>query len=213
MSRKSKLNPGTRVCRLTLLELVDAKARKWLCRCDCGTLKHVSATNLTGERTKSCGCYRSELSSASASTLAELNKLNGQPSVTHGMRQSSEYVSWAHMLDRCLNPKSSNYAYYGGRGIEVCDRWLKFENFYEDMGPRPENTTLDREKNELGYFKENCRWATKREQANNSRHNRLISYNGETLTVSQWAERLGTNPKTLFTRLYAGWPTEKILTS
>ena len=95
----------------------------------------------------------------------------------------------------------------------MCDRWLKFENFYEDMGPRPENTTLDREKNELGYFKENCRWATKREQANNSRHNRLISYNGETLTVSQWAERLGTNPKTLFTRLYAGWPTEKILTS
>lgn len=84
-------------------------------------------------------------------------------------RRSPEYRSWAHMKGRCENPESDRYAYYGGRGIRVCERWQSFENFLVDMGPRPAGHTLDREDNDGDYEPGNCRWATQSEQGKNRR--------------------------------------------
>lgn len=117
------------------------------------------------------------------------------------------------MKKRCGNSKSKAYHNYGGRGIKVCDRWLEsFENFFEDVGPRPEGLTLDRIDNDLGYFKENCRWASYKDQANNTRTNKFVEFNGKTLSVSQWERELGFVSGTVKQRLYSGWPVERALT-
>lgn len=136
--------------------------RMWQCRCDCGRTLDVSRMNLTSGDTRSCGCLR----------------VDSPNSRTHGHSRvgirTHEYNTWAAMVQRCTNPKTPNYQYYGARGIKVCDRWRdSFENFLADMGERPPGTSIDRRNNELGYEPGNCRWATKREQMRNTRHNKL----------------------------------------
>jgi hypothetical protein len=84
-------------------------------------------------------------------------------------KATPEYKAWQHMKSRCLNPMDANYHHYGGRGIKICNRWLKFDNFYEDMGKKPDNLTLDRTNNEGNYEFENCRWATRSQQMINRR--------------------------------------------
>lgn len=117
------------------------------------------------------------------------------------------------MVSRCTNPAATGFKNYGGRGITVCDRWKCFESFFEDMGHPPDGQTLDRKDNDLGYSKENCCWATRHEQANNNRGNRLVTAFGETLNVRQWADRLGIKYVTLHARLTRkGWSPEKALT-
>lgn len=102
------------------------------------------------------------------------------------------YNVWSLMRQRCTNPNAANYINYGGRGITVCDRWKSFQAFYEDMGDRTsEKHTLDRKDNELGYFKENCRWATVDEQQNNRRNSVFIEAFGQKLTQSQWSRKMG----------------------
>jgi hypothetical protein len=114
------------------------------------------------------------------------------------------------MMARCNNPNNSSYPAYGGRGIKVCKRWHgHFKNFLADMGERPDGLSLDRRDSLLGYSPNNCRWATKLEQANNKRNNRLVSHNGETLTIAQWARKLGLKRTLLATRINKGWPIEK----
>ncbi len=112
-----------------------------------------------------------------------------------------EYRSWLSMKTRCRNPKAPNFHLYGGRGIAVCKRWLSFESFLADMGYRPPGTSLDRVDNALGYFRENCRWSTAKEQASNRRNNRLITIGYETLTLTEWARRAGISDTAMLYRV------------
>jgi hypothetical protein len=115
------------------------------------------------------------------------------------------------MVKRCNKANDKDYPNYGGRGIRVCESWLVFENFYADMGEAPEGTTLDRINNNDGYSKENCRWATSKVQHRNKRTNQYISFQGETMTISDWAEKLNLQYSTLWRRLKRNLPLEKAL--
>ena len=125
------------------------------------------------------------------------------------MRFPPEYKSWSGMKERCFNPNHKNYSDYGGRGIGVCDRWLNFKNFFADMGSRPTaEHSLDRINNDGDYCPDNCRWATKKEQANNRRNrvdSKLITVGCVSLTIPQWTKEMSFERHVISERLKAGW--------
>jgi hypothetical protein len=130
----------------------------------------------------------------------------------HGKHKTPAWMSWVSMITRCTYPKSNSYCRYGARGIKVCDRWLKFENFLADMGERPAGRTLDRIDNNGNYEPQNCRWASLAEQGANRRNVRTLSFNGETKTLSEWAKAKGMSRSALQRRLNKlGWSAEKTL--
>ena len=129
------------------------------------------------------------------------------------MSNSSTWLSWHAMIQRCENHKNKNYIRYGGRGIRVCKRWRRsFIKFLADMGEKPKGKTLDRIDNDGDYRPSNCRWATSRTQANNTRRNRYLTYKGKTRTIAQWSIIKGIKYKTLHTRLQRDWTVEDTLT-
>jgi len=134
------------------------------------------------------------------------------PSVRHGMFGTPTYNVWVGMLARCRNPHNAAYGNYGGRGIQVCDRWLSFVSFYADMGQKPAGMSIERRDNSRGYTPENCYWSTPAEQNNNRRTNVVISYNGQSLTISQWSKQLNIPRRVLDYRHHAQWPVEDIFT-
>lgn len=132
-----------------------------------------------------------------------------------GEINSAEYNSWTMMKQRCYNPNRPDYKNYGGRGIKVCQRWLEsFNNFYQDMGIRPPNHTLDRVNNDRDYCPENCKWSNRSEQNSNQRRKwRQLEYMGEKRPISQWGKIKGIGLTTLHERLDRGWSVEEALTT
>jgi len=176
------------------------KERYWkgICQCKDKTVVEIRQGNLRNGTTTSCGCRRKEVAKAGG--------------LKHGMGTTRVYKVWQNIKDRCHNPGSKRYADYGGRGIVVCRRWLdSFENFYQDMGDTPKSMTLEREDNNAGYSKENCRWATYKEQARNRRNNRMICHNDEVKCLAEWAEDRGLTYSALYGRLERGWSVARSL--
>lgn len=169
----------------------------WLFACTCGGTKTAPADQAKRGRTMSCGC------------LAVEQKRAAGKSRQHAFSRVNMYrerKSWENMIARCHVATHRDFANYGGRGIAVCGRWREsFEAFVQDMGLRPEGTTLDRIDNAIGYDPGNCRWADKTTQANNRRDNRWITIDGRTQTVAQWARDRGVRASLIHTRLYQGW--------
>lgn len=132
----------------------------------------------------------------------------------HGKSYEPEYRAFHDMHNRCNLPSIDAYKDYGGRGITVCDEWDSFDVFYHDMGPRTSpKHSIDRKDNSLGYSKDNCRWATKQEQARNTRQCHLMTFNGETRCLTDWAAHFNMSPNTLTERLKKGWSVEDALTT
>jgi hypothetical protein len=131
---------------------------------------------------------------------------------THGMTNTPEWISWTSMRQRCHCESAIGFHNYGGRGIKVCERWMNsFENFYADMGNRPEGMSLDRIDNDGDYCPDNCKWSSHVEQGANQRTNRFIEHDGERLTLAQWSRRTGLSKHTIRRRLIKGWSIEKTL--
>ncbi len=200
---------GQKFGRLFIVSFSHVKSRKayFNCLCDCGQSKIIAGGDIKGGNTKSCGCLAMEHSRA----LKKVNTTHGES----GLGVTREYTTWMRILARCYNSSVPRYEDYGGRGITVCDRWRdSYENFLADMGRKPSpRHSIDRRDNEKGYSPDNCRWATPKEQANNRRSSRTITHNGETLTLQQWADKLGLKRSILKQRLYNGWSEEKTITT
>lgn len=138
----------------------------WECQCSCGNTGVWRTDVLTRGVVSSCGCFRQEVA--------------GLVNKKHGMSETSEYHSWEAMIQRCTNPETINYQDYGGRGITVTPRWLhSFDLFLKDMGPKPgPGYSIERDDVDAGYYKDNCRWATQKEQNRNRRNTVWVSYHG-----------------------------------
>lgn len=151
MSKLLTFAAGRVLGKLRVLTRADNNHRglaRWLCECDCGKTTVVEGYRLQSGVTRSCGCLR------------------GDTHRRHGKRQTATYKAWLTTKQRCSNPRNQDYRLYGGRGVKMCERWLKFANFLADMGERPNGLTLDRFPNNDGNYEPgNCRWATQKQQA------------------------------------------------
>jgi hypothetical protein len=177
---------GTRFKRLLVVDFLERSKDKtfWVCVCDCGELCAVEGHHLKCGDTGSCGCLHREITTV------------------HGMSNHSIYRLWYAVMERCYNEKAHMFKHYGGRGITVCKRWHVFNNFFEDMGFKPTGKTLDRVNNSLGYSKNNCRWATHREQMNNTRKNidtRIVVGSGA-LTIADFCRKFSANYSTVHSK-------------
>lgn len=195
----NKAMSGRRFGRLVVTDEKPKQGQRcflWKCKCDCGNEVMVRTNSLTTGNTSSCGCSRTDSIRRRC--------------VKHGMTNSPEYNSWQSMLNRCRNENIPAFSNYGGRGIQVCERWKSFDNFYCDMGPRAKGFSLERLNNDEGYSPQNCVWSDRNSQANNMRSNLRFTWHGETMTLAQWARNLGINYHTLEGRLRNyGWTIDR----
>ena len=198
MSKVRKVKEGDSFGKLTVIRLLPRNPGKgvdyskyWLCKCECGNIIRTREWGLWKGVTLSCGCERG-------------------PKITHGLSNSQEYKIWEMMVQRTTNPGHSSYDRYGGRGITLCDEWRNsFEAFYAHIGNRPgPEYSVERVDNEKGYCPGNVKWATRVEQQNNKRNNRLITYDGKTKTLSTISKERGFNKHLIRTRILDGWTEE-----
>ena len=196
---------GEKFNRLTVISQDSSKKNKkhryYLCHCDCGKTVSVRSSDLRTGNTKSCGCLKRE-------RLVEMT-------TTHGESKTKLYNVWNGMMTRCNNPKSDHFYRYGGRGIKVCDEWLHNYTAFRDWALShgyEDGLTIDRIDVDGNYNPDNCRWITSAEQMKNTSANRLLTFNGETLVLADWARRVGLSPETISKRIKRGWSVEKTLT-
>jgi hypothetical protein len=177
----------------TVLEL--PKKHMVLCQCDCGTVKPVNIYNLVHGRSTGCGCTAGYQS-------------------THGLSKTPEYFIWATLKQQCNNKNSRSYPGYGGKGVKLCKRWEKFENFLADMGERPNKSFCLRQINPLGDFSpENCEWQKKPKGSAPIRGHKFLTFNGKTQSLSAWARELKITRNALGQRLSKGWTLEETVTA
>lgn len=198
--------------------VIDVEIRKDLrglkttwgkCLCQCGNIKFVRMAALKSGQTKSCGCFAIDLSKKRVGDKSTFYKhghnINGKLSPT--------LSTWRSMLSRCNIKTSTSYKNYGLKGVKICKRWLEFNNFFQDMGERPSiKHTIDRIDNSKGYSKENCRWATKSEQAINRKTTRFYTIDGETKCLKEWAKFYNIKYLIVFKRMARGWDLIESLT-
>ena len=209
MRRKHKDLTGMRFGRWLVLGegeykyVGNQKRLHWKCQCDCGTIREVVSGRLRRGASKSCGCLTLEILKS------------GIFSKKHGMWNTRIWNIWKGITYRCKYPSMDCYKNYGGRGIRVCKRWEKFENFYEDMkADYRDNLTIDRKDNDGNYEPGNCRWIPRNQQQRNQRNNHNITFNGKTQCITAWAEEIGMKASTLISRITElGWSIEKALTT
>lgn len=194
---------GMRFGKLTVIEQTGiSKSHKplFLCHCDCGNEKVVDLYSMRSGHTQSCGCYNKE-------RLREANTVHG------GSCGDRLHTTWGHMVYRCSNKNMTNY---GGRGISVCEEWRNSYESFRDWalgnGYR-DDLTIDRIDNNGNYCPENCRWATNRTQANNTRRNHNLTAFGETKTVTEWSRVYGVKYNTILSRLNKGWSVEAAIST
>lgn len=194
--------------RLAVVGLSEKRSNHgalWDCVCDCGKTACVLSQVLRRGKSNSCGCYRIEAGGA----LGRRSRRHGEAGTS---TETVEYRTWAQMLSRTRSGTHVNFKNYGGRGITVCERWKKYENFLADMGRRPSpKHSLDRKDNDKGYDPDNCRWATIFEQNRNTRGNHRITIRGETKTLAEWMEIAGRKAKTFQNRIQRGMSEENAL--
>lgn len=182
------------------------RTRGWLCRCSCGKTITVRQRSLRSGKTKSCGCLQREAAAKQAKKM-------GAGNVRHGQTDTPEWLAWKNMWDRCTNPNQPSFKHYGARGVRVCAPWKEFQQFRDDMGPRPAGCSLDRIDSKGNYEPGNCRWADQKTQQRNRRWHRLVTFKGETRCVGEWSEIRGIPLPRLHARLfYHGWTTERAMT-
>lgn len=168
----------------------------WHCMCDCGNVRKVLGYNLKNRNSESCGC---------------LHPVRVRAAIgTHGASESLAYSAWEHMWSRCTNSNVDGYEIYKDRCPP--DSWRDFSVFLADVGPRPEGLSLDRIDNDKPYGPGNCRWVSMKVQQNNRSNNVRLTYDGETLSVAQWADKLKVKAPTIYYRLSRGWSVERALT-
>ena len=189
---------GNRYGMLAVLERSDTSSRRarWHCLCDCGNETTVLGADLRRGHTRSCSCLQ-----------------DSRFEDVHGKSRTNIYFCWCSMKSRCMNPNNSKYRNYGGRGIRVCQAWSTFEGFYADMGDPPSDKhTIDRIDNDGDYNPANCRWATWSQQARNRRSNNMLTYDGKTMCVTDWADKFRLSCSTLQSRIILGWSVERAIT-
>ncbi len=193
---------GKKFGRLSVIRLAGLRKDRvamWECVCECGATTVTNGKFLRSGESQSCGCLRKERAAIATS----------RAKTTHGHTKNGKntraYRIWTNMRSRCENEKFDSYPYYGGRGIKVCDRWRVFELFLYDMGAPGAGESIDRINPDKDYEPDNCRWATKVEQANNTRRNVRIHYKGITRTMTQWSRIAGIAVGTIHSRMKRGW--------
>ncbi len=206
MSRKIIDLTDQKFGRLTVLERTKNQGIQptWLCQCECGNQIVTQAGNLKNGNTKSCGCLKKE-------TGKKIGKQNIKHGHTLNGIRSKTYITWYNMIQRCTNLNHRSYKHYGGRGIKVCEAWLSFESFFQDMGERPPNMSIDRIDNDGDYCSENCKWSTPKEQARNMTTNRLITIDDITKCLAEWCYQYNLSRDTVDERMRRGWTPEEAL--
>lgn len=172
----------------------------WLCVCDCGNSHRTTKGALMSGSSKSCGCFQREDLSARRRARAL------------GLSNTKVYHAWVGMISRTSDIRDIGWRNYGGRGITVCEKWKSFLEFYNDMGEPPTSRhSLGRKDNEKGYFKDNCRWETQKEQTRNTRRNVILTVNGESKCAQDWSAVSGVKAGLIRARVKAGWNHSKAI--